>query len=155
MFLLKAYLSGGRDPTSVYIFDSARHFYDAQGLSMSAMAFLGSRLLLNELQGGEWNMITRKLNRTEDEISLLGFGMMRLPLHSKDQGDIEKLQSLLDYAIANGINYFEMAYPYHNGKSEIVIGRTVKKIFARELSYCFQVADLAYSECGRCQPILQ
>ena len=61
------------------------------------------------------------------ELSLLGFGLMRLP--TTPQGDIDEaeLEAMVDCAIQNGVNYFDTAYPYHGGMSEIAIGKLLKK----------------------------
>ena len=60
------------------------------------------------------------------DISVIGFGMMRLP--QKDgEPDIEKTQSMVDYAIKHGINYFDTAWFYHNGKSELATGTVLSK----------------------------
>ncbi|MBR3503948.1 MAG: aldo/keto reductase [Clostridia bacterium] len=57
-------------------------------------------------------------------LSRLGFGMMRLP--QKD-GTVDEAQvcEMVDYALAHGVNYFDTAYPYHGGLSEIVAGRAL------------------------------
>ena len=70
-------------------------------------------------------MITGKV--LGDELSLLGFGTMRLPL--KEDGTIDEPQvaEMTAYAIEHGVNYFDTAYPYHNGESERVIGRILKQ----------------------------
>ena len=62
------------------------------------------------------------------KVSRLGFGTMRLPLLA-DGKTIDKAQTekMIDYAIANGVNYFDTAAPYHEGKSEIVTGEILKK----------------------------
>ncbi|MBQ0036780.1 MAG: aldo/keto reductase [Firmicutes bacterium] len=63
-----------------------------------------------------------------DNLSRLGFGTMRLPL--KEDGktiDEIEFQKMVDYAINNGINYFDTAYPYHDGHSELALGRALKK----------------------------
>ncbi|NLO09329.1 MAG: 4Fe-4S dicluster domain-containing protein [Clostridiales bacterium] len=53
----------------------------------------------------------------------LGFGFMRLPLHGSSIKDInyDEVSRMTDLFIENGFNYFETAYPYHNGMSEIAI----------------------------------
>lgn len=62
-----------------------------------------------------------------EELSRLGFGCMRLPLKADKTIDEEELQRMVDYALANGVNYFDTAYPYHGGMSEICIGKALKK----------------------------
>ena len=60
------------------------------------------------------------------DVSLIGFGMMRLPLKDGEP-DIEKLQGMVDYAIEHGINYFDTAWFYHGGKSELATGTVLSK----------------------------
>ena len=57
-------------------------------------------------------MTYRVQHRTGDKISLLGFGMMRLP-DSQDE-----INRLVDYAIAHGVNYFDTAPMYKGGQNE-------------------------------------
>ncbi len=60
------------------------------------------------------------------KLSMLGFGTMRLPM--KDgRIDEEEVVKMIDYAMDNGVNYFDTAYPYHEGMSEIIIGRALSK----------------------------
>lgn len=64
------------------------------------------------------------------KLSLLGFGTMRLPLRpGGTETDIDEAQveEMVAHAMANGVNYFDTAYPYHGGFSELVIGRVLKK----------------------------
>jgi predicted aldo/keto reductase-like oxidoreductase len=70
-------------------------------------------------------MLYRKMKKAAPELSILGFGCMRLPL--KDNGLIDEDQAamMLRYAIDNGVNYIDTAYPYHNGESEPVVGRAL------------------------------
>lgn len=74
-------------------------------------------------------MISKGYKDTGAMPSLLGFGCMRLPRVSEDSQDIdyEKAQALIDYAYAHGVNYFDTAYMYHGGKSELFIGQALKK----------------------------
>lgn len=55
-------------------------------------------------------------------LSLLGMGCMRFPTLQNGKIDIAQTREMVDLAIKNGVNYFDTAYPYHNGESEIVIG---------------------------------
>lgn len=61
------------------------------------------------------------------KLSRLGFGTMRLP--TLENGEINQplFEEMVDYAIKNGVNYFDTAYPYHGGKSEIATGLALKK----------------------------
>ncbi len=55
-------------------------------------------------------------------LSLLGMGCMRFPTLEGGEIDKELTREMVDLAIKNGVNYFDTAYPYHNGESELVIG---------------------------------
>ncbi|MCI6619508.1 MAG: aldo/keto reductase [Prevotella sp.] len=68
------------------------------------------------------NNMTYRVNRhTNDKVSLLGYGMMRLPM--KDgQIDQEMVNKQVDYAIAHGVNYFDTAPVYCKGQSETATG---------------------------------
>lgn len=61
------------------------------------------------------------------KISRLGFGMMRLPMHEDGTIDYENGQEMIDYALANGINYIDTAYKYHEGESENFVGEALSK----------------------------
>ena len=78
----------------------------------------------------------RKFLKGDIDISSLGFGAMRFPV-IKDEGDIDikKTEEMLDYAIENGLNYIDTAFPYHNGMSEIFLGEFFKKRNIREKIY--------------------
>ena len=62
-----------------------------------------------------------------EKLSRLGFGCMRLPLTADNVIDGRELQRMTDYAVAQGVNYFDTAWPYHGGHSEIVIGKALAK----------------------------
>lgn len=72
-------------------------------------------------------METRKLENLNIETSLLGFGCMRFPVTA--DGNIEEVeaQAMLDKAIAEGVNYIDTAYPYHDGASEPFVGKALQK----------------------------
>ncbi len=58
------------------------------------------------------------------DVSILGFGAMRLPILDNDPKKIDKkhAKQMLDYALENGVNYIDTAYPYHGGESERFVG---------------------------------
>lgn len=67
-------------------------------------------------------------------LSRLGFGTMRLPLNPDGSIDEAQVAEMTRYAMEHGVNYFDTAWPYHQGKSEEVIG-SVLKAYPRESYY--------------------
>ena len=67
-------------------------------------------------------------------LSLLGMGCMRFPTLENGKIDESLTEQMVALAIQNGVNYFDTAYPYHNGESEIVIGKILAK-YPRESFY--------------------
>ena len=63
------------------------------------------------------------------EISLLGFGCMRLPLLNEETQEIDfaAAQAMVDHALACGVNYFDTAFMYHRGSSEKFLGKALAK----------------------------
>ena len=61
---------------------------------------------------------------TKDKVSLLGYGMMRLPSKTENQDDYdqEMINRQVDYAIEHGVNYFDTSPVYCQGKSEACTG---------------------------------
>lgn len=75
-----------------------------------------------------------ELGKTKENVSILGFGAMRLPTKgSNDNIDENTASEILSYGIDNGINLIDTAYPYHsagidgNGNSEVFIGNFLKE----------------------------
>jgi hypothetical protein len=62
------------------------------------------------------NMLYRKFGKTNERVSILGFGCIRLPLLSGGDSskiDEELATKLVRFAIDEGVNYIDTAYPYH------------------------------------------
>lgn len=68
----------------------------------------------------------RKMKKTGDELSILGFGCMRFPRRN-GRIDDEHTERLIVQAIEKGVNYFDTAYVYHAGRSESVLGNILAK----------------------------
>ncbi len=70
----------------------------------------------------------RKFGKLDWEVSVLGFGVMRLPLLSEDPANVDEPESIrmLRYAIDNGVNYLDSGYMYHMGKSEPIISQALQ-----------------------------
>lgn len=61
------------------------------------------------------------------KLSALGFGCMRLPINNGVYADIDEkaVAEMVEYAMKNGINYYDTAWGYHDGNSERVMGRVL------------------------------
>jgi predicted aldo/keto reductase-like oxidoreductase len=66
--------------------------------------------------------------RSTDKISSLGFGCMRFPTTAEGRIDEEKSLEMLHYAYKKGVNYYDTAWPYHNGQSETLLGTFLQQI---------------------------
>lgn len=81
-------------------------------------------------------MIYKKFQ--DKQLSALGMGCMRFPtIEGTNEIDEKQTEEMFDYAIKNGVNYFDTAWGYHGGKSEIVVGKLLKK-YPRD---SFYIAD--------------
>ena len=79
----------------------------------------------------EEGMTYRTTPTTGDRVSLLGFGMMRLPTvkveNGPDEIDQEAVNELVDYALAHGVNYYDTSPAYCRGFSERATGIALKR----------------------------
>ena len=68
----------------------------------------------------------RSFGKVNFQASALGFGCMRLPKTASGDIDEALATQMLYYAIDNGVNYLDTAYPYHGGESERLLGKVLK-----------------------------
>ena len=70
------------------------------------------------------------------KISALGMGTMRLPILEGDESNIDQaaVDEMVAYAMEQGVNYYDTAWGYHNGNSELAIGKALSK-YPRESFY--------------------
>ncbi len=92
-------------------------------MAMEPLNVLAGTKKPDDVVGGDDSvkMTYRVQHGSGEKISLLGFGMMRLP---DDQEDVDRL---VDYAIAHGVNYFDTAPMYKGGRNEDQTGRALSR----------------------------
>jgi predicted aldo/keto reductase-like oxidoreductase len=88
-----------------------------------------SEIFIEPCTAKERGMIYKEL--CGEKISNLGMGNMRLPTRDDGHVDEPKAREIIRFAYEHGVNYFDTAYPYHNGESEPVLGRALAD-FPRE-----------------------
>ena len=118
-----------KDGTNLSRRDFLRRLGVGAGSAMAMMALEPLNVLAREKEketGPVTNRMTYRVQHgSGEQISLLGFGMMRLPDNQ------EQVDELVDYAIAHGVNYFDTAPMYMGGRSELLTGNTLSR-FPRE-----------------------
>ena len=92
-------------------------------MAMEPLNVLAGNKKPDNVVGGDdqVKMTYRVQHGSGEKISLLGFGMMRLP---DDQEDVDRL---VDYAIAHGVNYFDTAPMYKGGRNEDQTGLALSR----------------------------
>lgn len=100
----------------------------ATGLAGGAAAISGCKNVSSTEGNGE---MTYRVNPgTGDRVSLLGYGMMRLPQTGPGADapiDQEMVNRQIDYALEHGINYFDTSPAYCEGLSEKATGDALKR----------------------------
>ena len=84
---------------------------------------------MNQVEPPTGKMTLRENPGTGDKVSVLGYGMMRLPTKAdSEEFDQEMINKQVDYAIEHGVNYFDTSPVYCQGQSERCTGIALKRI---------------------------
>ncbi len=137
---------------------SRREFLKTIGVTGAVTAGLvscsdnsGNRILSADTGDISADRMTYRTNpKTKEKVSLLGFGMMRLPSLSgrsaregDEEIDQEMVNSLVDYAIAHGVNYFDTSPAYCRGKSEHATGIALSRYDRKKYFIATKLSNFA------------
>lgn len=86
-------------------------------------------------------MLYRRVPKSGDELSILGYGCMRLPL-KRGRIDEKRATRQLRYAIDRGVNYIDTAQPYHMGASEPFLGRALRDGYREKVRLATKMMSL-------------
>ena len=110
-------------------------------------------LSLGEVPVGQ---MTMRENLHGEQVSLLGYGCMRFPTVEGESGreqdlplDQDAINSLIDYAIAHGVNLFDTAPPYCKGRSEEAVGIALSRHKREEYFLSTKLSNFAMSTWSR------
>jgi len=92
-------------------------------------------------------MLYRRVPKNGDELSILGFGCMRLPLNGQVI-DEERAIKQIRLAIDNGVNYVDSAPPYHNGESEKVLGKALLDGYRKKVKVATKLTPFMLDKAG-------
>ena len=107
-------------------------------------------------------MLYRRLNKTGIDLSILGFGCMRLPVinNKPEKIDYPKSKELLHYAIDQGVNYVDTAYFYHaavfgqQGESEPFVGKALSGAWRKKVNLATKMPLFHIRESGQMEIFL-
>lgn len=98
-------------------------------------------------------MLTRVNVKNGEELSILGFGCMRFPTKGGSIDEPRAIAMIQD-AIAKGVNYFDTAYIYHNGKSESLLGQALKGGFREKVKVATKLPPFMVNKLDNAKKIM-
>lgn len=87
----------------------------------------------------------RSFGKLDWKVSALGFGTMRLPIFNSDQTNVNMPETtkLIRYAIDRGVNYIDTAYTYHEGNSEVAVGKALEGKYRQKVKIATKLSVYA------------
>lgn len=98
-------------------------------------------------------MQTRVNAKNGDVLSILGFGCMRLPTNNGNIDEPRSIRMIHD-SIENGVNYFDTAYIYQSGKSELLVGKALAGGYRERVKIATKLPPFMVSKLSGAQKIL-
>ena len=91
------------------------------------------------------------------KLSALGMGAMRLPVVDGDDSKIDEAAAfaMVDEAMARGVNYYDTAWGYHNGNSELVMGKALARHPREKFYLATKFPGYALSNMGKVEEIFE
>lgn len=100
-------------------------------LGLTACAPKAGKELVTNTDAADADASYGNVTQNYPGVGLLGYGCMRLEKHKDENGndvyDQEKVSSMIDIAMAHGINYFDTAPSYLEGQSETLTANALAK----------------------------
>ena len=90
-----------------------------------------------------------------EKLSLFAMGTMRLPVIDGDDARIDEdaARAMFDYALEHGVNYFDTAWGYHGGTSELVTGRALARYPRESFNIASKFPGYDLSNMGKVEEI--
>ena len=91
------------------------------------------------------------------KLSALGMGTMRLPVLAEDDSRVDETaaKEMLDYCMAHGVNYYDTAWGYHSGNSELVVGKLLAKYPRDSFYLASKFPGYSLSNMGKTEEIFE
>lgn len=91
----------------------------------------------------------------DEKLSAYAMGCMRLPVIDGDDAKIDEAAAteMVDYAFEQGVNYFDTAWGYHGGNSELIVGRALARHPRKEFNIASKFPGYDLANFGKVEEI--
>ena len=99
-------------------------------------------------------MLRRKFGKHDFDSSILGFGVMRMPILDRQTGEINEPEAIkmIRYAIDHGVDYIDTAYNYHREKGEQLVAKALKDGYRKRVKIATKLPSWlvkSHEDCDR------